>query len=80
MYSFTHYNHKPGEKQGHVLVPMISDTFLSMRGAFSLRRCQEHSDEAICAQLAERPRLLTSNRLCDILNSNFGKGARRCRH
>jgi len=37
------------------LVHMISDTFLSVRGAFPLRRCGERSDEAIYAQLAEAP-------------------------
>lgn len=48
-----HYKYKLGEKQDPVLVHMISDTFLSVRGAFPLRRCGERSDEAICAQLAE---------------------------
>ena len=31
---------------------MISDAFLLLRGAFSLRRCEEHSDEAISVELA----------------------------
>jgi hypothetical protein len=34
-----------------VLVQYLSDTFLSLRGAFSLRRCEEHSDEAISVDL-----------------------------
>jgi len=35
-----------------VLVQYLSDTFLSLRRVFSLRRCEEHSDEAISVDLA----------------------------
>ena len=38
-------------KQASVLVQYLSDTFLSPRGAFSLRRCEEHGDEAISVDL-----------------------------
>jgi len=34
-----------------VLVRYLSDTFLSLRGALSLRRCEERSDEAISVEL-----------------------------
>jgi hypothetical protein len=34
-----------------VLVQYLSDTFLSLKRAFSLRRCEEHSDEAISVDL-----------------------------
>ncbi|MGA8849464.1 MAG: hypothetical protein WB564_06560 [Dehalococcoidia bacterium] len=35
-----------------VLVQYLNDTFLSLSGAFSLCRCEEHSDEAISVDLA----------------------------
>ena len=38
--------------QAGVFVQYISDTFLSLRVAFSFRRCEEHSDEAISVDLA----------------------------
>jgi len=74
-----YYKYKLGTKQGHVLVHMISDTFLSMRGASSLRRGGECSSEAICVQSTEDPRPLTGNGLCSILSANLRKGVRRCR-
>ena len=62
--SFAHHILFQSFLPSRVLVHMISDTFLSLRGAFSFReafsfrgafffrRCEEHSDEAISVDLA----------------------------
>jgi len=40
-----------------VLAQYLSDTFLSLRRASSLRRCEKHSDEAISVDLVGNERL-----------------------
>jgi len=50
-YGFTHYTHKPGEKQCHLLVHMTSGTSLSVRGAFTFCCCEERNGEAISVKL-----------------------------